>query len=566
MKELLKRNSVRSSRFRRFALAFSALALPLIFWASFSLAKPPSKTARAPRQSADITKFRRNVDSTLAQPTAQKSFVGILIADADTGKTLYDLNSSRYFTPASNTKLFTTILAMATLGPDYHFRTTVETTGTIDTAGRLNGDIIFVGRGDPDFSNRTIPYDAKNPVTGDSDAPLAALADAIVAKGVKEIDGDIVADDSYFPYEPFPGGWAVGDMPFDYGAAVSAICFDDNGLDVKVTPGDHVGAQATVTVEPWPGYDVYDYAITTGADDSQVAIDTVEESGSKPFLVRGSVPLGHTPVDLAMAMPDPAKYTANVLKQLLLARGVRIRGDVRVQHAPPPPEVVSTGMTAANCCNMMPSGKPKNTSMDHALNSGPDSMVLAERDSPPLLEIIRVLNKVSENLHAEILLRAVAREKTGVGSRAAGLQVERNFLTSIGIAPSDVVVDDGSGLSRENLVTPQAVVALLEYAHHQSWGDSFAGTLPIAGVDGTLDNRMKGTTAEGRVEAKTGSVEHTQALSGFATTVNGEHLVFSIFVNHNGATGRDAANLIDTICDAMVANLGTSAKKTKKHR
>lgn len=203
--------------------------------------------------------------------------------------------------------------------------------------------------------------------------------------------------------------------------------------------------------------------------------------------------------------------------------------------------------------------------MSQAMNSAADSTVLAGRNSPPLIEIIRVLNKVSENLHAEILLRTVAREKTGIGSRAAGLQVERNFLTSIGIAPSDVLVDDGSGLSRENLVTPQAVVALLEYAHRQPWGDSFVSTLPVAGVDGTLDNRMKDTPAEGRIDAKTGSVEHTQALSGFATTVNGEHLVFSIFVNHNGTTGRDAANLIDTVCEAMVQNLGTPAKKTKKH-
>ncbi len=566
MMRLLKRELGRTSRSRRLVSIVSALAACLVFATPFSFAKSPPGSEGAPRQSAGVAKFRRSVESALTQPNAQKSFVGILIADADTGKTLYDLNSSRYFTPASNTKLFTTVLAMAMLGPNYRFRTTIETAGTIDSAGRLNDDLIFIGRGDPDFSNRTIPYDAKNPVTGDSDAPLAALADAIVAKGIKEIDGDIVADDSYFPYEPFPRGWAIGDMPFDYGAAVSAICFDDNGLDVKVTPGDHVGAQATVTVEPWPGYDVYDYAITTGADDSPVAIDTVEESGAKPFLVRGSVPRGHAPVDLAMAMPDPAKYTANVLEQLLLARGVRIRGDVRVRHAPPPPEVVNAGPSPIDCCSVTPPGKSESGPMSQAMNSTADSTVLAGRDSPPLIEIIRVLNKVSENLHAEILLRTMAREKTGIGSRAAGLQVERNFLTSIGIAPSDVLVDDGSGLSRENLVTPQAVVALLEYAHRQPWGDSFASTLPVAGVDGTLDNRMKDTPAEGRIDAKTGSVEHTQALSGFATTVNGEHLVFSIFVNHNGTTGRDAANLIDTICEAMVQNLGTPAKKTKKHR
>ncbi|MHB8541039.1 MAG: D-alanyl-D-alanine carboxypeptidase/D-alanyl-D-alanine endopeptidase [Candidatus Acidiferrales bacterium] len=515
-----------------------------------SFARSPKKKSAA-RVSAGVARFQRDAKTALAVPLAQKSFIGVLIVDAATGKTLYDLNADRYFTPASNTKLFTTTLAMSTLGPDYRFRTTIETHGTLDTAGRLRGDLVLVGRGDPDFSNRRIPYDAKNPVDGPSNKPLAELVDEIVAKGVKEIDGNIIADDSYFPYEPFPEGWAIGDMPFDYGAAVSAICFDDNGLDVKVTPGDHVGAPAWVTVEPWPGYDVYSYSVTTGPADSQAVFNTVENPGSKPFLVRGSVPLGHAPIDLAMAMPDPADYTAHVLKQMLLARGIRVTGEARAQHAPPPAE----GMTFDP-----PEIMPQTPSPASASNT----LVLAEHQSPPLIEIVRVLNKVSQNLHAEILLRAVAKEKSGDGSLAAGLKIERQFLTSIGIPPSDVLVDDGSGLSRQNIVTPRAVVSLLEYVRGQPWGDAYASTLPIAGVDGTLDNRMKGTPAEGRVEGKTGTVEHTQAMSGFATTLHGERLIFSMFDNHNGGTGRDAAHVLDAIAQAMVQDLGPLVKKKRK--
>ncbi|MGH9710908.1 MAG: D-alanyl-D-alanine carboxypeptidase/D-alanyl-D-alanine endopeptidase, partial [Candidatus Acidiferrales bacterium] len=515
-----------------------------------SLAHPPGKKPAA-RVPADITRFQQSVESALAIPIAQKSFVGVLVTDAATGKTLYELNADRYFTPASNTKLFTTTLAMSMLGPDYRFRTTIETHGVLDAAGRLRGDLTLVGRGDPDFSNRRIPYDAKNPIDGPSNKPLADLVDAIVAKGVKEIDGDIVADDSYFPYEPFPEGWAVGDMPFDYGAAVSAICFDDNGLDVKVTPGDHVGAPAWVAVEPWPGYDVYAYSVTTGAADSQPDFHTVETPGPKPFLVRGSIPLGHAPMDLAMAMPEPADYTAHVLKQMLLARGIRITGDARALHAPPPDE----GMT------FDPPGALSQTPSPAAETT---TLVLAERQSPPLIEIVRVLNKVSQNLHAEILLRTVAKEKSGVGSLSAGLKIEQQFLTSIGIAPDDVRVDDGSGLSRQNLVTPRAVVGLLQYVQRQSWGDAYLTTLPVAGIDGTLDNRMKGTAAEGRIQAKTGSVEHTQAMSGFAGTLHGERLIFSMFDNHNGGTGRDAAHVLDTIAQAMVEELGTTSKKPTK--
>ncbi|MHB8753449.1 MAG: D-alanyl-D-alanine carboxypeptidase/D-alanyl-D-alanine endopeptidase [Candidatus Acidiferrales bacterium] len=534
----------------RFILICTMLAAPMLAISPRSFARSPKKRLFV-RVPDDIARFQRDAETTLANPLAQNSFIGVLIVDAATGKTLYDLNADRYFTPASNTKLFTTALAMATLGPDYRFRTTIETQGALDAAGRLRGDLVLVGRGDPDFSNRRIPYDAKNPVDGPSNKPLAELVDAIVAKGVKEIDGNIIADDSYFPYEPFPGGWAVGDMPFDYGAAVGAICFDDNGLDVKVTPGDHVGAPAWVAVEPWPGYDVYSYSVTTGPADSQAVFNTVENPGPKPFLVRGSIPLGHAPIDLGMAMPDPADYTAHVLKQMLLARGIRVTGKARAQHAPPPAEGMSFDP---------PEILPQTPSPASASNT----LVLAEHQSPPLIEIVRVLNKVSQNLHAEILLRTVAKVKSGDGSLAVGLKIERQFLASIGIPPSDVLVDDGSGLSRENIVTPRAVVSLLEYVRGQPWGDAYASTLPVAGVDGTLDNRMKGTPAEGRVEGKTGTVEHTQAMSGFATTLHGERLIFSMFDNHNGGTGRDAAHVLDAIAQAMVEDLGPPVKKKRR--
>ena len=529
-----------------FARTSLYIVLALILCSSPIFSQPQKKT-RIP-EPAGAAEFRKNVETILADPMAQKAFVGVLIVDADTGNTIYELNADKFFTPASNTKLLTTTLALASLGPDYRFRTTIETSGTLDSSGRLRGDLILVGRGDPDFSNRKMPFDAKNPIDGPPDKPLADFVDAIVAKGVKEIDGDIVADDSYFPYAPYPEGWAVGDVPFYYGAPISAICLDDNSLDLKVTPGDHVGAPAWITVEPWPGYDVYAYSVTTGATDSPVQFDVVEQPGPKQFLLRGSIPLGHATMDEPLAMPDPAEYTANVLKQLLEARGVRITGEARAQHAPPPPEGMELDPPATPAAGVEVNGPT----------------VLAEKDSQPLIEIVRVINKVSQNLHAEILLRTVAKVKTGVGSLAAGLNIEKSFLASAGV--SDVDVDDGSGLSRENLVTPRAVVALLEYVRRQPWGDAYFSTLPLAGVDGTLDNRMKGTPAAGRIEGKTGSVEHTQALSGLATTLRGEHLLFSIFENHNGGKGSDATKLLDSIAVAMVEDLGASPPRPKKSR
>jgi serine-type D-Ala-D-Ala carboxypeptidase/endopeptidase (penicillin-binding protein 4) len=534
----------------RKAIRICILAALISYAVAVPVLAQKSKKKSASRVAPGVAQFQRDVDAALADPSAQKAFLGALIVDAETKQPLYELNADRYFTPASNTKLFTTVLAMATLGPDYRFRTTIETRGTLDPAGRLRGDLILVGRGDPDFSNRRIPYDATNPIDGPSDKPLAELVDALVAKGLKEIDGDIIGDDSYFPYDPYPRGWSIGDLPEDYGAAVSAICFDDNGLDVKVTPGNQLGASAWVTVEPWPGYDVYDYGITTGATDSPPDFHMIAEPGPKNFLLRGSIPLGHATVDLPAAMPDPADYTAHVLKQMLSARGIRVTGDARARHAPPPPE---------NPPIESPSAAPS--------SDAPASLVLAEHDSPPLIEIVRVLNKVSENLHAEILLRTVAKQQTGMGSLAGGLAIEQKFLTSIGVQPGDVLVDDGSGLSRENLVTPRAVVTLLEYAQQQPWGAAFVTTLPVAGLDGTLEHRLIDTPAQGRIQAKTGSVEHTQAVSGLATTLRGEHLIFSMFDNHNGGPTRDAVKVLDAIAVAMVQDLGALAKKpSKKHK
>ncbi len=532
---------------RRKPIRLIAFVIAILVAPSPAFAQKSKK--KSVRERTGIAQFQEAVDAALADPEAQKAFVGVLIVDSETKQPLYELNADRYFTPASNTKLFTTTLAMSLLGPDYRFRTTIETHGTIDSAGRLRGDLVLVGRGDPDFSNRRIPYDVANPIDGDSDKPLAEFVDELVAKGLKEVDGDVVADDSYFPYEPYPDGWAIGDLPEDYGAAVSAICFDDNGLDIKVTPGDQAGARAWASIEPWPGYAVYDFDLTTGTADSPPDFHTLMEPSGR-YLIRGSVPVGHATIDLGAAMPDPANYTAHVLKQMLMARGIRVTGEAREQHGPPPPPSDA-------------SAEPQSTA---TVSTATPPVVLAEHDSPPLIEIVRVLNKVSQNLHAEILLRTVAKEKAGIGSLSAGLQVEQKFLTSIGIPVGDVLVDDGSGLSRENLVTPRAVVALLEYVEQQPWGSAFLSTLPVAGLDGTLQHRMIDTPAQGRIQAKTGSVARTQAMSGFATTVSGEHLIFSMFDNHNGGPGRAAEKTIDAIAVAMVQDLGAPAKEKSKKR
>jgi len=258
------------------------------------------------------------------------------------------------------------------------------------------------------------------------------------------------------------------------------------------------------------------------------------------------VPLAHAPVKLDLAITNPAETAARTLRHLLEARGVHIKGEVRVEEAPAP-QALKSGETPALLSPELKSAQE---------NAAPTARVLVDHVSPPLLESVRVLNKVSQNLHAELLLRTIAREKTGIGSSEIGLKLEQDFLKSLGVTDGDDVLTDGSGLSTNNLVTPRTVVTLLQYAIHQPWGPDFMATLPIAGVDGTLEDRMKGTPASGLIQAKTGGLEHVHALSGYATTLGGEYLVFSIFVNNDPQKGRDAIAAIDAIAQAMVETVG----------
>ena len=491
----------------------------------------------------DVVQFRARVDAALAESHAQKALWGILILDRDTGETLYELNADRFFTPASNAKIVTSSLVFATLGATFQFRTTLESAGQLGADGHLAGDLIFVGRGDPDLSNRKFPYAGKVERDGPVEKVLAQMADDAIAKGLKEIDGDMVADDSYYPYDPYPAGWSVGDLFFTFGAPVSAIAFNDNSISVEIHPGERAGDPASSVVEPLAAVGTFGQELTTVAADGKAEFGVVRQPGAQFLLLRGSIPAGHAPVKLDLAMLDPAETTGVALQEIFEARGVHVAGKVRVHHAAPPEiypdaEVVLGPAAAPPAAN---------------------TIIFAEHISPPVVETIRVMNKVSQNLHAELLLRAVGQEKKGFGVTDAGIWAEEDFLKSVGIADGDVALSDGSGLSRDDLVTPRAMVELLRYDALQPWGADYISTFPIAGVDGTLENRFKGTAAAGKILAKTGRLEHVSAISGFATTLGGERLVFTIFGNNSPPRGREATTAIDTIAVGMIETLGSSA-------
>jgi len=513
--------------FRRATPAGVAL-MAMFVAASHGMAQAPqlSHAAKIKKErhqaQAAANRFSARVDVALGSAPASKGEWGLLIADAATGETLYELNTDKYFVPASNMKLFTTALALAKLGPEFRFHTTLETHGTISPEGTLAGDLNLVGRGDPNLSNRKFPYESKEQFDGAPERVLAELADAIVAKGVKRITGDIIGDDSYFPREIYPDGWEIGDIVWNYGAAISAIVVDDNTVTLTLTPGELPGSPVIADVAPaTPDFYVQNDVVTSAAE-VKSDLTLTREPGAKLVIVRGTLPARSTPRKLVLALHEPAEHAAALLTRLLMDRGVKIDGTSRAIHLPEVPAV------------------------------DPPRAVLAEHVSIALGDSIKLVNKISQNLHTEMLLRAAARQN-GIWATPEDLaKFPMDFYAVAGIAAGDVVQIDGSGLSRHDLVTPRAVVALLRYAQAQPWFAQYYASLPIAGIDGTLEDRMKNTIAAGRVHAKTGSVEHVRTRSGFAETPAGRRLTFSFLGNNQGGKNHEATDALDALTVAMI--------------
>jgi D-alanyl-D-alanine carboxypeptidase/D-alanyl-D-alanine-endopeptidase (penicillin-binding protein 4) len=510
-------------------------------------------TAQRPRSKAraDVAKFRARVEKILADAKAARGHWGILVADAETGETLYERNADSYFTPASNTKLFTTALALAKLGPDYRFRTTLETRGTLDAHGRLHGDLILVGRGDPNLSARKLPYDVMQETDGPPERVLAELVERALGAGIREIEGEVIADDSFFPYERYPVGWAIGDMLWRYGAPVSALAVNDNVIALELRPGGQAGEAAWLGVEPWAEFYEIENTVATGAAGSSRELRVHREPGSRRIEVSGSLPAGHDPYKLNLAVEEPAEHAAALLKRLLEARGVRVYGEARAQHGKLP----ALGVPAE--LNAVPGGGVMSAVPSEA--EATPAVVLAEHFSPGLVEVVRVINKVSQNLHTEMLLRTVARELTGDGSTETALKLAEDFYREVGIGEKEVALDDGSGLSRQNLVTPRATVALLRWAAQQPWGAAFRESLPVAGRDGTLEDRLRRLPPRARIQAKTGTLGNANALGGYAETAHGARLIFAVYGNLHNLRGREATAPMDAIATAMVEEIG--AKK-----
>jgi serine-type D-Ala-D-Ala carboxypeptidase/endopeptidase (penicillin-binding protein 4) len=478
------------------------------------------KDAATQPVAAASLRFASRADRLVQAAPVDKGEWGLLVVDATTGEILYEKNADKYFVPASNMKLLTTALALDKLGPDYRFRTTVETNGTLSADGKLSGDLVLVGRGDPNLSNRKYPFDTKEEFDGPPEKVLAELADAVAARGVKEVFGDIVGDDSYFPRERYPDGWEIDDMVWEYGAAISALVVDDNTATLLLTPGEKAGDAVAGEMQPHiEEFVVKNLAVTAGPKE-KADLQLTREPGSDTVVVSGTLPAKGEPRKLVLAIQEPAQHAAALLARLLADRGVKWHGKVRAQHDPDVAEASRT--------------------------------VLAEHLSIRLGDSVKLVNKISQNLHTEVLLRVAARQDGRWGTTDDLLNFPKAFYRKVGIAPDDVVQTDGSGLSRHDMVTPRAFVTLLEYAEKQAWFPEYYVSLPISGMDGTLNERMKDSAISGRVHAKTGSVSHVRTLSGYAETPGGRKLIFSFLSNNQLGKNHEVHDALDELCLAML--------------
>jgi serine-type D-Ala-D-Ala carboxypeptidase/endopeptidase (penicillin-binding protein 4) len=488
----------------------------------------------------------------VSDPAVARAHWGVVVAGTD-GTPLYALNEGQFFQPASNTKLFTTAAALALLGPETSFETDVLGRGVFGGNGELKGDVVLHGGGDANLSGRAVPYVGMGGRPGAVVAPdglryLEAMADQMAATGLKRVEGDVIGDDTLFPWEPYPQDWSIDDAVWGYGAPVSALSVNDNQIRLTVAPGAKAGEPAVAMLVPAVPYYTVQMTAVTGTKGSPSAVRIEREPGSRVVRVSGAIAVDAAADAEEIAISDPAEYAAVALKGMLEERGIVVTGTARVLHRP---DVDLRGFLAESRETL-----PAGLGMMRAEEVPQVGRVLASHRSPGLGEDVGVTNKMSLNLHAELLLRLLGSRVGDDGSSAQGARVVRQFLVRAGVDPDDFVFYDGSGMSGHDLATPRAVARLLEYAVGQSWFSVYRASLPVGGVDGSLEHRFADAALhplKGHVFAKTGTLGEARALSGYLECASGRTVVFSIMVtDHAPGTSADKA-VMDKIVAAVAA-------------
>lgn len=482
-------------------------------------APAPAPKPPPPPKPPNPAKLQRQLMEILAciPPGLSGGLIGFDVLQLNTGRTLAQYSPQNQFTPASNMKLYSTATALARLGPDYRYETRVAAATGPDQEGRLAGDLYFIGSGDASLASRYFPLSGGAP-RGMRD--IEALADQVARAGVKRIDGAVIGDDTAYPHDPYPMAWTVDDTIYDYGAPVSALTIHDNVLTIHMTAPQDAGALVRLAIDPPIEYFTIDNHVVTGHD-SAVHVD--RQPGSRLLRLTGTLAAGAN-YNRVVAIDNPARYAAMALADALERRGISIRGGV-----------TSRSRTA-----------------DEAPDPVPTPVTLASHTSVALEDILLVTDKVSQNLFAELIVREVGRKVSGTGTRQSGINEIYKLLWEAGVRTECCYFQDGSGLSRQTLVSPLSTVGLLEYMYRSQWRDTFLKFLPIGGFDGSLRRHFKERPDSKKIRAKTGAIAHVASMSGYVESKTWGPIAFSAIINTYNSESAEAWGLLDKIAVALL--------------
>ncbi len=479
-----------------------------------------SRTVLKPGKLSPMERLVKNIEYQLSRPEFSSAKWGVYIESLDTGEIIYKHNENKLFMPASNLKLFTSAAGLVKLGPEYVYKTCLYSDSKIEKNGVINGNLILAGSGDPTISGRFRD--------GNVTAAFEEWAEKLKDMGVKKISGSIIGDDDLFDDVNLGFSWSWDDLPYWYAASISALSFNDNCIDFYVYPGKEIGSPARIEWKPETKYFTLKNTVRTTKVGNVKNVLFWRDQGTNDISVEGNIPVNSSRYVESISVSNPTLYTSTVLTEVFNKAGIKVEGA---------PEDID---------NLPDTIKEK-------IGRKTDLILMAEHISPNIAEVIKVINKNSQNFYAEQVLKTVGREYGEKGSFEEGINVVKSMLSGIGINTNEFFMRDGSGLSHQNLIKPSNMAALLKYMHNHRYSKYFYDSLPVAGVDGSLRRRMKNTNAENNVRAKTGYIGHVRSLSGYVTSKDNEKFLFTLIVNHFSVSRSLADDLQDRIC-VMLAN------------